>query len=199
MPTLIEGEGTQPGAHEQLPPAQTITRQVDIPDTALKETPKIKLAPEIAEERHLRRYIRPDGVIVKNVHCMFIDTIGYDKKQRPILKARYTPEEAEAVVIEIAEKAGRAIETDVISGRKKAVPGWSLDIRVPGMESSERKAPMKPVGEDRQKINEALIASQQATIDSLTERMDALTEQLAGSKEEKAAEQKGKSAKDSKK
>lgn len=131
---------------------QTITREVDIPDTTLKQQEKVVLPAEIQRERDLRRYIAKNGMFRKGLRDMWR---LLDDKGRPYYTK--TAEEAAAFVTDICEKAGRSVETDHMTGRLKAVPGWNLDIRVPGMASSEQSAPQKPEGEERQKINETAL------------------------------------------
>ncbi len=121
---------------------QTRTVEADIPDAELKKPEPITLPPKVQRERDMRRYIRKDGVFRKNFEVQFK---GKTKAQ------------AEKVIRAQCKLTGRKVETESLTGRLKAVPGWDLAIRVPGMAREEQMAPKEAEGETRQKINESLL------------------------------------------
>lgn len=121
---------------------QTKTVEADIPDAELKKPKPITLPVKVQRERDMRRYIRKDGVFRKDFEIMF--------------KGKTKPQ-AEKIIRAQCKLTGRKVETESLTGRLKAVPGWDLTIRVPGMAREEQQAPKKPEGEDRQKINESLL------------------------------------------
>lgn len=121
---------------------QTKTTEADIPDVELKKPKPITLPQKVQRERDMRRYIRKDGVFRKNFEVLF--------------KGKTKPQ-AEKVIRELCKLTGRKVETEMLTDRLKAVPGWDLSIRVPGMSREEQAAPKEPSGETRQKINESLL------------------------------------------
>jgi len=121
---------------------QTKTVEADIPDVELKKPKPVTLPVKVQRERDMRRYIRKDGVFRKDFEVMFK---GKTKAQ------------AEKVIRAQCKLTGRKVETESLTGRLKAVPGWDLTIRVPGMAREEQIAPKAPEGEARQKINENLL------------------------------------------
>ena len=121
---------------------QTKTVEVDIPDAELKKPDPIKLPVKVQRERDIRRYIRKDGVFIKDFEIMF---------------PRMTKTQAEIPIRALCRLTGRKVEKESLTGRFKAVPGWDLSIRVPGMAREEQAAPKAPEGEERQKINESLL------------------------------------------
>ncbi len=123
---------------------QTKTVESDIPDAELKKPKPITLPVKVQRERDIRRYIRKDGVFIKNFEIMFK---GKTKVQ------------AEKSIRDLCKLTDRKIETESLTDRLKAVPGWDLAIRVPGMAREEQAAPKEPSGETRQKINESLLLS----------------------------------------
>ena len=123
---------------------QTKTVEADIPDAELKKPKPITLPVKVQRERDIRRYIRKDGVFIKNFELMFK---GKTKVQ------------AEKSIRDLCKLTGRKVEKELLTDRLKAVPGWDLSIRVPGMAREEQAAPKEPSGETRQKINESLLLS----------------------------------------
>ncbi len=123
---------------------QTKTVEADIPDAELKKPKPITLPVKVQRERDIRRYIRKDGVFIKNFELMFK---GKTKVQ------------AEKSIRDLCKLTGRKVEKELLTDRLKAVPGWDLAIRVPGMAREEQAAPKEPSGETRQKINESLLLS----------------------------------------
>ncbi len=121
---------------------QTKTVEADIPDAELKKPKPITLPKKVQGERDMRRYIRKDGVFRKNFEIMFK---GKTKAQ------------AEKFIRGLCKLTGRKVETESLTDRLKAVPGWNLAIRVPGMSREEQVAPKAPEGEERQKIQESLL------------------------------------------
>lgn len=136
---------------------QVTVKEVDIPDEGLKQQEKVVLEPNIVTERNVRRYIRTDGVFRKDVRLLTPTPDNED--------------EAIATVEAICTESGREIEKDVITGRHKAVPGWDLAIRVPGMGNEERNAPKKPEGEAARKIQEELVVRLQSEVDDLSKKL----------------------------
>jgi len=154
-------------------------RNIDIPDAkAAKKPVKGPVSPEVQAEGNLRQYIRPDGVFIKDLpslRILQIRTGEMDKKTNaPKMKNKYTQAEAEELVIDMCEKSGRKIETDPVSGRPKAVPGWDLKIRVPGHENIEQYAPKEPEGAAREKIRDNAMLAMQDENKTLKERLDRL-------------------------
>ena len=159
--------------------------QQDIPDFNKQEIPKAVLSAEIQAERDVRRYIKKDGTFNKDfVHFFDIDTGTFDSGGRIIYKPTKTVAEAQAFITKLCEDTGRKVSADAISGRLKAEPGWNLDIRVPGMASSEQKAAMVPEGVLRERLNNQLLIDQKSTINSLAEQVAYLTVSLAEKEQE---------------
>jgi hypothetical protein len=121
---------------------QTKTVEADIPDAELKKPKPITLPVKVQRERDMRRYIRKDGVFRKDFENLFK---GKTKAQ------------AEKAIRGQCKLTGRKVETEVLTDRLKAVPGWDLSIRVPGMAREEQAAPKEPSGETRQKISDSLL------------------------------------------
>ena len=160
---------------------QTVTKEVDIPDAEAKEKKTIVLDPEVQAERDVRRYIRKDGVFIKDVEYLWYTPTGRilanGVAERTLTK---TKEAAEEFVTELCEKSGRTVELDPVSKRPKATPGWDLSIRVPGMQDSEMFAPKTSQGDLQQaqtsELMARLIADNRALADQvkgLVEKMDA--------------------------
>ena len=125
---------------------QVQSRSGEIPDFNEQEIPKAVMSDEVKDERNVRRYVKKDGVFCKGfVHFFDKDTGKFDAGGHIIYKPEMTEEQAQAFITEICEAAGRIVEIDSITGRPQAVPGWNLDIRVPGMRQSEEKAVTVPV------------------------------------------------------
>jgi hypothetical protein len=182
---------------------QTVTREVDIPDAEAARKKTVVLPAKTQVERDIRRYIRKDGVFVKDLECMWdVDTGKRDSSGNMIRTATKTKEEAEKIVIELCEKTGRKVEKDPTSGRLRAVPGWDLAIHVPGMLREEANAPKAPEGEARMKINDNMLvalqkenqelkdtlAKQAEAMAKLNERLDSMT--LGGSAKTKTNKKK---------
>ncbi len=148
---------------------QTKTVEADIPDAELKKPEPIKLSSIVQNERDMRRYIRKDGVFRKNFEVQFKD------KTKTKTKAQ-----AEEVIRDQCKLTGRKVETESLTGRLKAVPGWDLTIRVPGMAREEQQAPKPPDGETRQKINESLLLSVQEENKVLKEQLAEINARLDG-------------------
>lgn len=138
--------------------AQAATKPRDIPDATSKKADKPPMAPGVQIERNARRYIRKDGVFIKDVEYLWRRNTGrYDAKGNPIFELEKTREEAEQLVTELLEQSGRKVAPDPISGRLKATPGWDLNIRVPGFEQSEQSAPKEPEGKLRERLNDQML------------------------------------------
>jgi hypothetical protein len=135
---------------------QTKTVEADIPDAELKKPKPITLPVKVQRERDMRRYIRKDGVFRKDFEILFK---GKTKAQ------------AEKAIRDQCKLTGRKVETESLTDRLKAVPGWDLSIRVPGMAREEQAAPKEPSGETRQKINESLLLAGQKEIEELKKQL----------------------------
>ncbi|MEE9365899.1 MAG: hypothetical protein V3W44_04345 [Dehalococcoidales bacterium] len=172
MPTTMEEKGVQ-----TIP-----STQVDIPDANAQEAPKIELPAPVKAERDIRRYIRPDGVFVKDLARAFDNPTSTAKDGTAVLTPTFTDEEAEQHVRNLCEQSGRDVTTDYLTKRPKAVPGWDFNIQVPGMAQSEQKRPKAPDGETRIKVAEGAVAQLQeanqelqATVEQLAKNFEALT------------------------
>lgn len=132
---------------------QTKTVEIDIPDAELKKPEPITLPPKIQNERDLRPHIRKDGVFKKNFEKS-------KRLERVFPGKKITKAMAEKYIRSLCELTGRKVEKEILTDRLKAVPGWDLTIRVPGMAREEQAAPKSPDGETRQKINEKLLLKQ---------------------------------------
>ena len=115
----------------------------DIPKFKQPEIPKAVLEPEVQTEREVRRYIRKDGVFIKDLDRLFLVDTGVIKEGRIIYQKGMNIKEATSFVAELCEKSGRNIEIDALTERPKAAPGWNLNIQVPGMAQSEQKASLE--------------------------------------------------------
>lgn len=145
---------------------QVSVKELDIPDEGLKhKKEEPALLSHVKAERNLRRFIRPDGMFVRDVHLL-TPTPDNEAQALETVKAR-------------CEAAGRVIEVDYQTGRFKAVPGWNYAIRVPGMESSELKAPTIPKGEAGQKIQQDLVVRLQEDNQELKQTVAELTANMA--------------------
>jgi hypothetical protein len=173
---------------QSVPEGQRATSRLqDIPDTQKKEPPKADMPPHVQAEREVRRFIRKDGVFVKDFERLFDRFTGEIKNGKCIYAATMSLAEAKRHVIELLEKTGRKIEHDPLTGRPKAVPGWDLNISVPGMEQSEQRAPVESDQVIRDRQNAQLIADQRKMIDELSEQlsdMAAKIELMSGQPEE---------------
>ena len=146
---------------------QTKTVEADIPDAELKKPKPITLPVKVQRERDIRRYIRKDGVFIKNFELMFK---GKTKAQ------------AEKSIRDLCKLTGRKVEKESLTDRLKAVPGWDLAIRVPGMAREEQAAPKEPSGETRQKINESLLLSVEKENKNLKKQLAEINAKLDKSK-----------------
>jgi hypothetical protein len=141
----------------------------DIPDFNEQEIPRARISEEVLNERNVRRYTRKDGTFNKDFERSFDrNTNKLDSVGRIIYEQVMTKEEAQKYITELCEMTGRKVVIDSLSGRPRAVPGWNLEIRVPGMSQSEQKAATVPEGELRERINNQLILDQRNQIDELT-------------------------------
>lgn len=143
-----------------------ITRAEDIPDSDFKEPEKVVLPADVAQEREVRRYIRKDGVFIKDLPGLWeLPTGERDVRGKvktgpdnlPKRQRQFTLEEVNEFVIKECEKSGRTMSVDGLSGRPKATPGWDLTIHVPGQSQSEQQAAMPPTGEEAIKNTQALV------------------------------------------
>lgn len=160
----------------------------DIPDANTKSPEAAPLAPEVQQERTVRRYIRKDGMLRKDLRWLDPEDTGkLDPNGNPIRKPRYTEIQAAKIAVETIKASGRGVEKDPATGRLKAVPGWNLDIRVPGFGVIEQKAPKEPHGKIREEINDRALRDLQKQNEKLQEQLD----KLAG-KAESAETGKGK-------
>lgn len=141
----------------------------DIPDAAKKEIPRAVMSSDVKNEREFRRYVKKDGTFCKDFENFFNrDTGRQDSAGRIVYETTMTKDQAEKLIIEVCEKAGRKVTRDTLSGRLRATPGWDLNIRVPGMTQSEQKASTVPEGVLRERLNNQLILEQSRRIDELT-------------------------------
>ena len=157
-------------------------RKPDIPDMAKKEPAKIVLTPPIKKERDFRRFTRKNGVLIKDFVNFFDVEDGVDGTGRIRYKSTKTVEEATKFIRELCESAGRTVVNDELTGRLKAVPGWDLDIRVPGMESVEQNAAVEPDSAVRERQTNRMVDMLMEKVESLTAKF----EQLIQSKQGKA-------------
>lgn len=150
-------------------------RPVDIPDATKKDKPKVVLAPEVQAEREIRAYIRKDGVFRKDMHALFAVDSGLRRHDGSVVYTyALSTEEAEKVATEACSKSGRSIKKDPVSGRPMAVPGWNLEIRVPGFEDSEQAAPAEKLGVLRERLNNKMLLEMKEQNDRLQARLDEL-------------------------
>jgi hypothetical protein len=164
---------------------QTTTREVDIPDADLKRPKAIVLEEPIRLERESRRFIRKDGVFVKDFERFFdvpvLNEDGSNKRDdsgNVIRRKTMTDEEAKKKVIAELKASGRKIITDDATGRLKAVPGWLVDLHVPGMQKEEQHAETKHTAAVRTKLTEDLLATQAGQIRELQNSVKELTQAL---------------------
>ena len=156
----------------------------EIPDFNKQEIPKAVLTAEVQAERNVRRYLRKDGTFNKDFEHFFDkDTGKFDSGGRIIYEPTMTKEQAHELITKLCEDTGRKVTIDPISGRPQAVPGWNLDIRVPGMAQSEQKAATVPEGALRERLNNQLLIEQRSLINELAEQVAYLTAQMAGQNE----------------
>ncbi len=150
---------------------QTKTVEADIPDAELKKPKPVTLPQKVQNERDMRRYIRKDGVFVKNFEILkHFEDVYPGKKITKVM--------AETCIRALCKQTGRKVETESLAGRLKAVPGWDLSIRVPGMAREEQASPKEPSGETRQKINESLLLSVEKENKGLKEQLAEITKKL---------------------
>lgn len=162
----------------------------DIPDFNEQEIPQAEITPEVQAERNVRRYIRKDGMFIKDFEHSFDRNTGeLDSGGRMIYIPSMTKAEAQAFITGLCENSGRKVVIDSLSKRPRAEPGWNLDIRVPGMSQSEQKAATVPEGVLRERLNNQLILDQRNRIDDLTSLVKELLEKKDGGR---AAEAKAK-------
>jgi len=156
----------------------------EIPDFNKQEIPKAVLTAEVQAERNVRRYIKKDGTFNKDFEHFFDkDTGKFDSGGRIIYEPTMTKEQARDFITKLCEDTGRKMTTDPISGRPQAVPGWNLDIRVPGMAQSEQKAATVPEGVLRERLNNQLLMEQRSMVNNLAQQVAYLTAQLEANKE----------------
>jgi hypothetical protein len=160
----------------------------DIPDVNSKGPVDTPMEPEVQQERTVRRYIRKDGMFRKDLKWLDTEDTGeLDLNGDPVKKPGYTEIQATKIAVETIKASGRGVEKDPATGRLKAVPGWNLDIRVPGFGVIEQKAPKEPQGKIREEINDRALRDLQKQNEKLQEQLD----KLAG-KAESAETGKGK-------
>ena len=155
--------------------SQTKTVEADIPDAELKKPEPITLPVKVQRERDIRRYIRKDGVFIKNFENLFTKLVLKGLKQ---VELKMPKAQAEEIIRDLCKLTGRNVEKGTLTGRLKAVPGWNLAIRVPGMAREEQKAPKAPEGEVRQKINESLLLSVEKENKELKKQLAEINEKL---------------------
>ena len=170
---------------------QTQGRQPDIPDKAKQEIPKVQFAPEVKAERNIRRFIRKDGVFCKDYQHFFDVETGMDDKGRILYKPTKTIEEAEEFIVDLCEKSGRKIVIDDVTKRPKAVPGWNLEIRVPGMEVNEQTASVESEAIMRERATSRMLDTMQIQMKEMAAKMEEQAATIAeltgsGTKEAKA-------------
>lgn len=157
-------------------------RNIDIPDAKASKKPgKEPVSAEVQQEGNLRQYIRPDGVFIKDLPSLRILQRATGRKNKvgaPVMENKYTQSEANRLVAEMCLKSGRKMETDQVSGRPKAVPGWNMTIRVPGHENSEQYAPNEPEGAAREKIRDNAMLTVQEDNAALRKEMAELKETI---------------------
>jgi len=164
----------------------------EIPDFNKQEIPKAVLTAEVQAERNVRRYIKKDGTFNKDFEHFFDkDTGKFDSGGRIIYEPTMTKEQARDFITKLCEDTGRKMTTDPISGRPQAVPGWNLDIRVPGMAQSEQKAATVPEGVLRERLNNQLLMEQRSMVNDLAQQVAYLTAQLGNADEAMAVEMGG--------
>ena len=160
----------------------------EIPDFNKQEIPKAVLTAEVQAERNVRRYIKKDGTFNKDFEHFFDkDTGKFDSGGRIIYEPTMTKEQARDFITKLCEDTGRKMTTDPISGRPQAVPGWNLDIRVPGMAQSEQKAATVPEGVLRERLNNQLLMEQRSMVNNLAQQVAYLTAQLEANNDTGAA------------
>jgi len=152
----------------------------DIPDFNAQEVPKAVMSADVLGERNVRRYIRKDGLFNKDfVHFFDRNTGKFDSAGRTIYEPTMTVDQAQELITKLCTDTGRKVVVDSISKRPMAVPGWNLDIRVPGMADAETKAATVPEGVLRERINNQVLIDQREMINDLTQKLAHLTAQLA--------------------
>ena len=152
----------------------------EIPDFNTQPIPKAVMTAEVLGERNFRRYTKKDGTFCKDFEHFFDkDTGKFDEGGRIIYEPTMTKEQAQKFITDLCEKTGRTVVVDSLGGRPRAVPGWNLDIRVPGMGQSEQKAAAVPEGVMRERLNNQLLLDQRGQINELKETVAHLAAQLA--------------------
>jgi len=152
----------------------------EIPDFNEQEIPKAVMSDEVKAERNFRRYTKKNGVFCKAFEHFFDrDTGKFDAGGRIIYEPTMTKEQAEKLIVDLCKKAGRKIVVDSVTGRPQAVPGWNLDIRVPGMKQSEEMAVTVPAGALRERINNQALIDLREQNNIMAEQIAHLTAQLA--------------------
>ena len=152
----------------------------DIPDFNAQEVPKAVMSADVLGERNVRRYIRKDGLFNKDfVHFFDRNTGKFDSAGRTIYEPTMTVDQAQELITKLCTDTGRKVVVDSISKRPMSVPGWNLDIRVPGMADAEAKAATVPEGVLRERINNQVLIDQREMINDLTQKLAHLTAQLA--------------------
>jgi len=169
-----------------------VTGQPDIPDFNKQEIPKAVMSAEVLGERNVRRYTKKDGMFCKDFEHFFDkDTGKIDNGTRIIYAPTMTKQQAQEFITKLCEDTGRKVVIDALSGRPQAVPGWNLDIRVPGMGQSEQKAATVPEGTLRERLNNQLLMDQRDQINNLTQKLAYLENQMANTDEVMAVEMGG--------
>ena len=188
--TEQEIEGQQPVVHDHVP---HIRHEPDIPDLANKDVPKAQLTAEQALERNFRRYVRKDGLFIKDYQKIFDFLDRIDANNRMIYKSTKTLEEATKIIVGLCESTGRVVEKDPVTKRLKATPGWNLDITCPGMESVEQNAHVDPDNVVRQRRTDLMLQQSQEQVSTLTGQVKDLSEavtKLLGKDEKSEGEKK---------
>jgi hypothetical protein len=139
------------------PEGTTTTPEPDIPDVNAGKAPTIVLPGPVTLERQVRRYIKKDGVFRKDFYLATLHPTD--------VKA------AEAEVAEALQKSGRTVTTGA-DGRLRAEPGWNLEIRVPGMEVQEQKAPAPLPDAKEIEALKAENAAMKKAIEAINTRLD---------------------------
>ena len=151
----------------------------DIPDFNAQEVPKAVMSADVLGERNVRRYIRKDGLFNKDfVHFFDRNTGKFDAAGRAIYEPTMTVDQAQEFITKLCTDTGRKVVIDSISKRPMSVPGWNLDIRVPGMADAEAKAATIPEGVLRERINNQVLIDQREMMNGMAEQIAHLTAQL---------------------
>jgi hypothetical protein len=179
---------------QQIKEVEVEVLKPDIPDFNEQKIPKAILTAEVQSERDVRRYICKDGKFNKGFEHFFdVETGKFGSKSEILYRATMTKEQAQKFITDLCEKSGRTVVIDSLTGRPRAVPGWNLDIRVPGMSLAEQRSPTLPEGVLRERLNNQLLLEQTKQIDELKATVAKLAEPKPESaKEEPEPEKPGK-------